>query len=112
MASKRSADVIIGPTKRMLKRMLIVMLAVVIITASVTGVRLAMVMLLQGSKYQTMASEQQLYDTTLSAPRGDIYDSNMKLLATSSTAWNIFITPFQKLCFFVIWKYETLLNFL
>lgn len=93
MAAKRSSDVIIGPTKKMLKRMLIVMLAMVILTTSVAGVRLAMVMLVNGEKYQTMASEQQLYDTTLSAPRGDIYDSNMKLLATSSTAWNVFLTP-------------------
>ena len=93
MAAKRSSDVIIGPTKKMLKRMLIVMLAMVILTTSVAGARLAMVMLVNGEKYQTMASEQQLYDTTLSAPRGDIYDSNMKLLATSSTAWNVFLTP-------------------
>lgn len=93
MAAKRSSDVIIGPTKRMLKRMLVIMLAIVILTTSVSGVRLAQIMLVQGEKYQTMASEQQLYDTTLSAPRGDIYDSNMKLLATSSTAWNVFLTP-------------------
>ncbi len=93
MAARRGSDIIAGPTKKMLKRMLAVMLAMVISTVSVTGVRLALIMLVNGEKYETLASEQQLYDTVLSPPRGDIYDTNMKLLATSSTAWNVYITP-------------------
>ena len=93
MAARKGGELIPGPTKKMLKRMLAVMLAMVIGTMSVTGVRLALIMLVNGEKYETLASEQQLYDTVLSPPRGNIYDTNMKLLATSSTAWNIYITP-------------------
>lgn len=93
MAAKKGSNVIIGPTKKMLRRMFIIMLAMVILTTSVTGVRLAKIMIVDGETYQTKASEQQLYDTVLSAPRGDIYDRNMKLLATSATAWNVYITP-------------------
>lgn len=81
------------PTKTMLKRMLITMLALVIVTVSVCSVRLAIIMLVDGKEYQAKASEQQLYDTTISAPRGNIYDTNMNLLATSGSAWNVYITP-------------------
>ncbi len=81
------------PSKSMIMRTFIVMLVIVIITASVSVVRLVNIGIVNGEKYQNAALEQQLYDTLLSAPRGNIYDRNMNLLATSSPAWNIFITP-------------------
>lgn len=81
------------PTKSMLTRMLVVMLSVVIVTAGVTGFRLIKLMIIDGEKYQSKASEQQLYDTMISAPRGNIYDSKMNVLATSAPAWSIYITP-------------------
>jgi stage V sporulation protein D (sporulation-specific penicillin-binding protein) len=51
------------------------------------------IMVINGEKYQSKASEQQLYDSLVSAPRGDIYDRNMQILATSATAWTVYITP-------------------
>lgn len=36
---------------------------------------------------------QQLQDTEISAKRGDIYDRNMEVLATSATAYTVYITP-------------------
>lgn len=81
------------PTKSMAKRIFIVMLAVVILTVSVSAVRLVDIAVVNGEKYKNAALEQQLYDTLLSAPRGDIYDKNMNLLATSSTAWTVYIIP-------------------
>ncbi len=77
----------------MWKRMLCVLLVLVIITAGVTGVRLFQIMVIDGEEYQTKASDQQLYDTTLTAPRGDIYDANMNLLATSAACWTVYISP-------------------
>ena len=50
-------------------------------------------MIIDGNMYQAKASEQQLYDSLISAPRGDIYDRNMNMLATSSPAWSVFIAP-------------------
>ena len=50
-------------------------------------------MIIKGEKYQKDASEQQLYDSLVTAPRGDIYDRNMQKLATSSPAWTVYITP-------------------
>lgn len=93
MRKTNKSAISVAPTKKMLKRMLCVMLAMVIGTSAVVGVRLSYIMIFEGQKYKSLAAEQQLYDTTISAPRGDIYDCNMNLLATSSTAWNVYITP-------------------
>ena len=74
-------------------RMLAFLLGTVIAFASVTSIKLTKIMLIDGSKYQTLASEQQLYDTLVTAPRGKIYDANMNILATSDTAYTIYIIP-------------------
>lgn len=81
------------PNKIMLKRMVIVMITMVSIMSLVLATSLTLTMVVHGEKYQRMASEQQLYDSLISAPRGDIYDSKMNVLATSTTAWNVYITP-------------------
>ncbi|MBO5873195.1 MAG: stage V sporulation protein D, partial [Clostridia bacterium] len=80
-------------TKMMINRIIVIMLAVVILFVSVTSVRLVKLMVIDGEKLQSMASEQQLYDTLVTAPRGDIYDSKMNPLATSDTAYTVYITP-------------------
>ena len=43
--------------------------------------------------YQTKAAEQQLGDTIIPPNRGDIYDTNMKVLAKSSTVWDVSVSP-------------------
>ncbi len=80
-------------SKLMLKRILYIMLGVVIAFVSVTSVRLVKIMVIDGEEMQSRASEQQLYDTLVSAPRGDIYDSKMNLLAKSDTAYTIYLMP-------------------
>lgn len=82
-----------GPTKSMWLRMLAMMLALVVGTFSVSAARLAKIMLIDSEFYQQKASEQQLYDTELSPTRGNIYDCNMNVLATSATVWTAYITP-------------------
>ncbi len=81
------------PSKSMVMRIFIAMLVIVIVTASVSVVRLVDIAVINGDKYRNEALEQQLYDTLLAAPRGNIYDKNMNTLATSSTAWTVYITP-------------------
>ena len=81
------------PNKQMLVRSMIVMISVILAMTIISAGSLFNIMILNGEKYQSLASEQQLYDNLVSAPRGDIYDRNMKILATSSTAWTIYITP-------------------
>ncbi len=81
------------PSKTMITRIFIIMMVLVIAFAGVAAVRLFDIAVINGEKYQNAALEQQLYDTLITAPRGDIYDKNMNLLATSSTAWTVYITP-------------------
>lgn len=81
------------PGKMMVTRILVVMLALIIALSGVSGYRLIRIMIVEGERFQNDASEQQLYDSLISAPRGDIYDRNMQILAESSTAWTVYITP-------------------
>lgn len=82
-----------GPTKTMSFRMLITVIVVVCGLFLTCGISLANIMLVQGEKYQQKASEQQLYDIETTAARGEIYDSNMEVLATSATVWTVFANP-------------------
>ena len=81
------------PNQSMLKRSVIVMTIVVLCLTLVSSGSLVKIMIFHGEEYQAKASEQQLYDSLISAPRGNIYDNNMKLLATSSPAWTVYLTP-------------------
>ena len=81
------------PGKQMITRIISVMLVMVIALSCVSGYRLVNIMIVNGEKYQSAASEQQLYDSLITAPRGDIYDRNMQTLATSTNAWTVYITP-------------------
>ena len=83
----------VGPSRQMLKRIMIIMLAVVIATVSVTSFRLVTIMLIRGEEYQSKASAQQLHDAYIAAERGNIYDTNMNVLAKSATVWTIYVTP-------------------
>ncbi len=83
----------IKPNKQMLVRTIFVMVTVILCLTIISGASLINIMIIHGEEYQTKASEQQLYDSLITAPRGDIYDTNMNLLATSSTAWTVYITP-------------------
>ena len=66
------------PNKSMITRIFVIMLVLVILFVGVTSVRLFDIAVINGEKYQNAALEQQLYDTLITAPRGDIYDKNMK----------------------------------
>ncbi len=83
----------VRPSQQMLKRTVLVMVIIILCLTLVSTGSLVNIMVLKGEEYQTKASEQQLYDSLISAPRGNIYDSNMNLLATSAPAWTVYITP-------------------
>lgn len=83
----------VRPSKQMIVRTIWVMGIAILCLTLVSTTSLFKIMILNGEKYQAMASQQQLYDSLLTAPRGDIYDSNMNPLATSSPAWTVYLTP-------------------
>ena len=56
-------------------------------------VRLFNIQIVNAEEYQREAASQQLQVTELSATRGTIYDRNGNVLAMSSTAWTVCISP-------------------
>ncbi len=79
--------------KEMRKRISCSLIALTVALCIMSGSMLFWIMIIKGEEYQGMASSQQLYDSLVNAPRGDIYDSDMNVLATSSTAWTIYLNP-------------------
>ena len=80
-----------SPTKQLLGRMKFI-LACFIIPVALIAASLVNISVLKGADYQKKATEQQLYDARITAERGDIYDCNMNLLATSAPVWTVFVT--------------------
>ena len=56
-------------------------------------VRLFYLQVVQADMWKEKASSQQMYSTSITANRGNIYDRNMKTLAKSVTVWTVFISP-------------------
>ncbi len=52
-------------------------------------------MIIDHDKYESAAVEQQVRETSITASRGTIYDSNMKMLAVSSSVDTIYISPVE-----------------
>ena len=57
------------------------------------AVRLYLLQLVQGDWYAAQAAGQQLRDTIVPAPRGEIYSADGALLATSATCWTVRASP-------------------
>lgn len=83
----------VRPNNLMVIRSRVIMFLVIAALTLVSFGSLVYIMIYKGDEYQSKASEQQLYDNLVAAPRGNIYDCNMNVLATSSTAWTVYITP-------------------
>ena len=78
--------------KTMLKRMLILAVAIVFLFG-IDAVRILYLQVAKGDEFKAKAESQQLSDTEVSAMRGTIYDSEGNVLAQSATVWNIFLDP-------------------
>lgn len=81
------------PSNQMMFRTRVIMILVIAALTLVSLGSLIYIMIYRGDEFQSKASKQQLYDNLVTAPRGDIYDRNMNVLATSSSAWTVYITP-------------------
>ncbi len=82
----------IRPTKRMALRSHIAFFGLCLFLLALIG-NLFWIQILNGESYRLKAERQQLSDTVVSAHRGAIYDSNMKVIAQSATAYLVYINP-------------------
>ena len=55
--------------------------------------RVGFLMLFKGSELRSKAEQNQLYDETITAVRGTIYDCNMTPLVSSASAWILTVDP-------------------
>ncbi len=72
---------------------LVCMIAFILVCYGVLVYQLYVWQVRDAESYRAEAVTQQLKDTTLPAIRGSIYSANGKLLAKSSTVWNIVADP-------------------
>lgn len=82
-----------GPNKKLRNRSVLLILIILVLGFGAVICRLAYLQLFQSSYLQEKAVEQQLTDTTLTAKRGTIYDTNGKILAQSASVWQVVMAP-------------------
>lgn len=81
------------PTSLMKRRLNIIVLSALMAFTGWIVYNMAKTSIVENSKYQAMANEQQFGSTTIKANRGSIFDSNGKILAQSATVYTIVINP-------------------
>ena len=80
-------------TQDMKKRILaILMILCIVVTGIVSGV-LFKVSVIDSKELSAMATDQQQSSFDIKAKRGTIYDRNNKVLAQSTTVWDVIISP-------------------
>lgn len=82
-----------SPTSRMRKRVYIGVFVFVLIFTVYICCNLFNISVLKSEYYRAKANNQQLDSFTINANRGTIFDTNGKILAQSSTVWDVIITP-------------------
>lgn len=78
---------------KLMRRCMIIMLCILVLGFGTVAFRLGQLTVAEGETLQQAAVEQQLTDTTISARRGTIYDTNGKVLAQSATVWKVVLSP-------------------
>lgn len=80
------------PTKAMKTRSLRAFLIFSVALLVMIG-NLFWIQIIKGEEFRLKAERNQLSDTVIAANRGTIYDSNMKVIAQSASAWLVYINP-------------------
>ncbi len=82
-----------GANTKLVHRSVIILILILVIGFGSAILRLTQLSVVQGEELQQAAVAQQLNDTTISARRGTIYDTNGKVLAQSATVWKVVLSP-------------------
>lgn len=82
-----------APSNKMRLRMFALMLAITVGIGSVLIYQLFNIQFVKGEEYQRSAMEQQMRSSKITPARGEIRDTNGKILAVSATVWNVIVDP-------------------
>ncbi len=82
-----------APTKKMRRRVYIGIFLFVLVFTVYIVINLFNISVLKSEYYRAKANNQQLDSFPVNANRGTIYDANGKILAQSSTVWDVIINP-------------------
>lgn len=83
----------VGSNRTIISRSKKWLIALLIVGFGLAIGRLFYFSIIKGEELQQRAYSQQLNDTTISAKRGTIYDTNGKTLAQSATVWQVVLAP-------------------
>ncbi|MEE0061656.1 MAG: penicillin-binding transpeptidase domain-containing protein [Acutalibacteraceae bacterium] len=83
----------VGSNKTIIIRSKVLLALLLVIGFGLAIARLFYFSIIRGDELQQRAYSQQLNDTTISAKRGVIYDTNGKILAQSATVWQVVLVP-------------------
>ena len=94
MAAKREYERVRGDSGQH-RRILLIALLLGVVAFVPVGVRLYHLMISQYDYYSQQALRNQTRTTQVTARRGEIYDRNMNILATSKTVENVYLDPHE-----------------
>ena len=90
---KSAAAAVLPPTRRMLRRILVLMAVFGLGAAALLLARLCRLQLVEHDRYEELASAQQLREAPASPARGTIYDTKGRVLAVSASVDNVYLSP-------------------
>ena len=93
MPDSTQSTPILAPTNKMKRRMFWVVLTLLIFAAGYICTSIYNTAVLKSEYYRSKANSQQLSSYTITANRGTIYDRNNKILAQSTTVWDVVLSP-------------------
>ena len=83
------------PGRAMLVRTVILLAVCGVVAFAVLACKLYEIQITDSGKYESAALDAQLRQTTISASRGTVFDTNGKILAMSAAVENVFISPYE-----------------
>jgi stage V sporulation protein D (sporulation-specific penicillin-binding protein) len=92
---KRDKSAGAKPNKTILRRTLLLMTVCGVLAFLVLAVKLYQVQIVGHDYYEQQAVEQQTRESTVTAARGTIFDTNGKVLAMSASVDTVFISPYE-----------------
>ena len=93
MPDSTTSTPMLAPTNKMKRRMFLVVLTLLVLAAGYICTVIYNTTVVRSEYYRSKANSQQLSSYTITANRGTIYDRSGKILAQSTTVWDVVLSP-------------------